>query len=547
MARVSFSLRRDPAQPSEQVGVGSFNRGTPDLQAIGGAVGLDEDAALRSTGIITTIPTTVTSVFEANATDYNTVNLLWTLSDPFVDITDISFGETGLLGIVLVYSKTGFPETVQDGVVVLPSSGGAYSTSSAHNHQETIQIQTDLGTVDVLVPASGRWAYYSLFGYYNENGALGTYYYNKLASLEVLLPQDYSSTAALWSRIPKYYRELDTDTNNQLFRYVRTFGFELDRTRTLIDSVMTQYDPLLAESEAIDQLARMLGLEISIDDLGVTRTRALLHDIGFLRRTKGTLDSIVGYITAIGGSTVDVVTSGSAPYYTFKVHAQRANLVANPRFVGNLNWSVASQNTITVDSSAPEGVTITAGGSNTYVAIRSSVGVPADSATSYYTSINIVGDYEEVFEPLWHTGASWNSWGSVATTDEIDLSDLETTRYGYLMGAAASTGIRYPVFIVSLLAGQSITVNRWMVEPNNYGTFFDGDTVFGGYLYQNQSADHLWSDSSQPRNSYSTYTANRKPTQDTITRVLPKIIPVTLLGGITPKYAIDYNWVPGKT
>jgi hypothetical protein len=157
--------------------------------------------------------------------------------------------------------------------------------------------------------------------------------------------------------------------------------------------------------------------------------------------------------------------------------------------------------------------------------------------------MSITGDYQEVFEPVWHTSASWASWGSVTSVTEVEIED---NRYAYAMNGPATTGIRYPVFIIELAAGESVVLNKWMVEPHKYGSFFDGDSVFGGYLYQNQSTDYLWENSSQPRNCYSTYTANRQPTQDAIMRVLPKIIPVTLLGGPPAKYTIEFDWVPGK-
>jgi hypothetical protein len=115
------------------------------------------------------------------------------------------------------------------------------------------------------------------------------------------------------------------------------------------------------------------------------------------------------------------------------------------------------------------------------------------------------------------------------------------------MAAPTVNGEYYPVFVLKLLAGETVTINQWMVEPNNYGSFFDGDTIFGGYLYQNLSTDYLWENPSAPRTGYSTYTANRKKTQDAITRLMPKILPVTLLGGVSPKYTVSFDWVPGKT
>jgi hypothetical protein len=109
-----------------------------------------------------------------------------------------------------------------------------------------------------------------------------------------------------------------------------------------------------------------------------------------------------------------------------------------------------------------------------------------------------------------------------------------------------ASGTKYPVFLFKLSANQSITLYRWMVEPNKVGQFFDGSSVFGGFLYQGFSSDYLWSGTAN--NSYSTYTTNRKKTQTAVERLLPQILPVTMLGtsGGQPKYDVMFDWIPGK-
>ena len=85
-----------------------------------------------------------------------------------------------------------------------------------------------------------------------------------------------------------------------------------------------------------------------------------------------------------------------------------------------------------------------------------------------------------------------------------------------------------------------------MVEPNKVGQFFDGSTVFGGFLYQGFSSDYKWSGTEQ--SSYSIYTTNRQKTQSAIERLLPQILPVTMLGTVSgqPKYQLRFDWIPGK-
>jgi hypothetical protein len=549
MARKSFRLRR-VSGVGDAVGVGSFVRGLPSTQRLLGVSAADQDAALRSTGIITVSETADVSVFSAIPIEYNAVELAWILTDPFVEIENIAEGNSGLIGVALVYSTTGYPETVADGKLLVNSDITAYV------HQEQILITTDTGTVIKSEPESGKWAYYTLFGYYNTDGVDGSYFYERLASLEVLLPFDYGSRSALWKRVPQYYREMDSvnaslDPNElnrgQLERFIDVFGFEIDRTRTLIDSLMVQYDPLLAEADAVEELATMLGLELNVTDIGVSRTRALLHDIGYLRRQKGTENSTVAYLTAVSGGDVSVFTGASAPYYTFAVHAQRSNLVANPQFIGSASWDVTSEYSVTT-TSASGGITITAGASGTKVAVRSTVGVPVDVNTTYYTSVEMTGASapSNVYGGLWHNNASWNNWSSVPA-DPPEIPANITGRQYYEMVDPDLTATRYPVFIFKLAANQSITLKKWMVEPNSYGDFFDGDSVFGGYLYQGFSPDFKWTGTAYA--SYSIYTANRRKTQDSIERLLPKILPVTLLGTDSgqPKYEVLFDWIPGRT
>jgi hypothetical protein len=538
MARQSFRLRR-PIVSGDTVGVGSFVRGTSAIQATAGASSFDQDSALRSTDIIAVIPTSPESTFEAVAIEYNAVLLEWTLTEAFSDIADIGSGESGILNVAIVYSKTGYPQTVTDGKLVYQGTDNAYL------HQEIIQITTDQGVVNVDEPETGKWAYYSMFAYFNSEGDSGTFYYELLSQLEVIVPKEYGSRSDLWKRIPMYYREQDIQNNNQLERFIDTFGFELDKTRTLIDAMMVQYDPLLAEAEAVEELALMLGLELNVSDIGVSRTRALLHDIGHLRRNKGTLQTTETFITAVGGSDVTLFTGASAPYYTFAVHAERSNLIADPRFAGTegTTWDVYSENSASVSILPTQGITVTAGSTATQVAVVCNITVPVEADRSYYMSVELNNYPEVVYGGYWSGDAVWSDWS--ATTSGASVPVGVDSRYGYQMEPSISAN-KYPVFLFKLSANQSVTLSRWMVEPNKVGQFFDGDTVFGGFLYQGFSSDYLWSGTDQA--SYSTYTTNRKRTQNAIDRLLPQILPVTMLGtvGGQPKYEVLFDWIPGK-
>lgn len=542
MARTSFRIRRNTGA-GDAVGVGSYVRGTDAFQVDGGASLFDQDSALRSDGIITVTDTATASEFYGAAVGYNSVLLRWVLTEEIVDVSTIGSGQSGIVGIAVVYSKTGAPQTVTDGTLLL--SG----TVSTYLHQNTITYLDNGVTASLLEPESGRWAYYTLFAYINTDGVNGSYYYQKLASLEVIVPFNHGSTDELWRRMPLYYRESDIKNNNQLYKFLSIFGFEVDRTRTLIDNVMVQYDPLTAEGQSIEQLSQMVGLESGPLDVGVSKARALLYDVGYLRKNKGTLTGVQNYLTALSGSQVDVIYNGAsaAPYYTIRVHAERANLIADPRFIvtDNTTWQAYSQNGASVSTIPSEGITVTAGGSGDKVAIVCKVSTPVTLTNSYYISAEFSSYPSKVLGGYWSTINSWSDWSP--TTNSASISVGVTNRYAYEMNAAASAGARYAVLLLELSANQSITVSRWMVEPNKSGGFFDGNSVFGGYLYQNYVSDYTWSGTQY--SSYSLYTTNRKKAQDSITRLLPDILPVTLLGtvGGQPKYTLSFDWIPGKT
>ena len=541
MARQSFRLRRTTGG-GDAVGVGSFVRGTDNDQVLAGASIFDQDSALRSTGIITIAQTADVSTFQASAIEYSAVLLNWILTETFTPVADIGAGESGLVGVALVYSKTGAPETVIDGQLIFSGAENQYL------HQSSTPFVSNNETQFLLEPESGKWAYYTLFGYYNTDGVNGSYFYERLASLEVIVPKDYGSTGDLWNRVPAYYRDKGAGTDSQLYKYLSIFGFEIDRIRTLIDNVMVQYDPLTAETQSIEQLSQMVGLELGPSDIGTSKTRALLYDVGYLRRNKGTLQGVRDYLTAVSGSQVDIVYNGAsaAPFYTIRVHSERANLVADPRFINtdNSTWEVYSQNGASVSTAPSEGITITSGGSGDKVAIVCKVDMPMSADTNYYMSAEFDQYPLKVFGGDWSTAASWSDWS--ATDSAASISVGVTGRYAYQM-EPSTTGEKYPVFLFELGANQTVTVSRWMVEPNRTGQFFDGDTVFGGFLYQNFTPDYTWSGTRF--GSYSRYTTNRKKTFDAIERLLPQILPVTLLGEVSgqPKYDLYFNWIPGRT
>jgi len=546
MAYKSFRIRRvDLIASPDANPFGSYVRGT-DTDAPVGQTRLDSDSSLRADGFIAPVGVLdVDATFEATATTHSSVSLSWSsflIENPATK----EGGDTSIRDVVVVYSKTGAPETVADGVII----------------KEQIYTDTTYAVTHTGVP-SGEWAYYSLFLHWNQNGTgpAGVNWYERVATLQELVPFNHHTTDALWERIPSHHRIADingADTDPEglsrgyLYRYLDIFGFEFDRIRTLLNSVVQQYDPEKTETESIDQLATMFGLEVSIQDLGTSRIRQILKDIAYYRQRKGTLEATKQYLIAVTGSEVDVIESTSSPRYTFNIHAEKANLVADSLFViesATKKWDLTTQTASVAYTKSGQYITVTnSGSSSAQFALMSTVAVPVKDNTDYWSSIEITtASAGSIWGAQWASAsASWSDWSTSNQSDQIIPANLSPSgRKVILAPTQSTTAMLYPVLIFGLAAGVSTTITEWMVEPNSYGAFFNGDSDFGGFVYQNNFADHQWSGSQYA--SYSTYSTNRKKTQETIADLLPKLLPVTMLLDTSIDKTINYDWIPGKT
>lgn len=328
MAFVSFTLRRSV------IDRGSYARYDADTFGAAASAGnaasagtwiyedaRDTDQYLKSDQYQIPPNTFVESFIEATSPTYGIVELNWEL--PLQEVSEDTVATQG----VLVYSSTGIPATVGSGVVLSQSSN-----NFSYEHTGLPQ---------------GRWAYYSLFVRYQST--LGVDFYEKVADIEVLVPYNYGSTLELWNRIPEYYRRLDTSIGEYvdpesyeattvlgtlpvgnvvgpLYRFLSIFGFEVDRLRTIIDYVMVSKDPAEANSETLNAVANAVGLGYTTSSVSAERLRALLDDIGYLRRAKGTNDGVSLYGRALAASNLDV----DQDTRSIKFYAQRVNYVTDP-------------------------------------------------------------------------------------------------------------------------------------------------------------------------------------------------------------------------
>lgn len=542
MARTSFRVRRDDlvAAPDSNP-FGSYVRGV-NTDVPSGYVRTDNDSALRADGIVfLTENLTATATFTATANSYSTVDMEWT--NFTLTPAEENLGEDSVVtDIVIVYSPTGPPETVRDGTIV--KTQYSYDSVYSVEHQN--------------VP-SGFWAYYSMFLHWNQGGVgvNAINWYERVAYLQELVPYEYGSTELIWNRIPAHHRVNDTSGRNldpqglqrgQFQRYLSMFGFEIDRTRTLFDSVMEHYDPNLTESQSLTLLATMFGLEVTPEDIGISRIRQLIQDIGYYRQRKGTLESIKQYLIAITGCQVDVIEKYSSPRYTFRIHAEKVNLVADSEFIvtsGTKKWDFSSSSASCTQSTVGDGLAVTnTGSSSAQFALVSKIAVPVDNDVSYWNSIKVTGN-GDIWGAHWSTTTDWSDWNTDEQTDNLIPVEIAPDERQVILMPDSASAMAYPVLIFGLSASTSVVVNQWMVEPKSYGTFFNGDSDFGGFIYQNNFSDIAWDGARW--SSYSTYSTNKGKTQLAIEKLIPQLLPVTMLLDTNIDYEIVYDWIPGLT
>lgn len=553
MARVSFTLRRIDADTD----LGSYLRfDTSESYDTSGASGAsftlaartDIDTALRSDGLQTAPETFAETYFEAVSSCYGEVDLEWA-----VNIVEVPPVTPDVTGIVLVYSPLGEPQTIAAGDILVESS-----TTYTYSHSGLTE---------------GRWAYYSLFLHYESSG--GDSYYERAASLAVLVPANLGSTSLLWNRIPEYYRAADTALGDSsysacvglpagqsvgpLYKFLSIIGFDMDRMRTMLDYQMVSNDPALANTEHLDALGLQLGTILESTDLGAQRLRTLLNDIGFFRRSKGTEAGTKFFGSVISGSLFDIdQTTGE-----ITVYSQRVNYITVPKNGIGITTDRAAFDTeeTTPNAFGWTGASVGAGSyavsGNTYSTTGTGSGLGINSVMLHNSSpVPVLLDDRVWFSVQSNVGTSAIKWArlvdasgnvlgfqdtpvningspafEIVVDDEVNTSTtVWTTAYVEYFVKLGGTGGVSPMDNGSLLA-----------ERNHLGTYFDGDTVRGGWLIDSSSvSDYRWSGSAN--SSASIFAEDYERTKKIINQLLWDVVPITE----ESKYTIvAYNAIPG--
>lgn len=524
MAYTSFTLRKNNVSAGN--GGSALRRDfyTQDSSTPAGSGTAAYDSGLKSDNFIVPVPSEyLESSFQADVYRRDQIQLRWELETALVTTLTASFQPTK---IVIRASNDGEPTTPQEGFFVVSVDGNNY-----------FEKYTDQYSAQRTYIQAGRWVYYSMFVYYENN--TGESYYERVAILSVQIPYDFGSTAQLWRHVPTYYRELDASyvasnptyayEQGPLYRFIELFGWELDKFRTTIYDTMRINDPQVIHSSAIDALADQVGVEFTKDVLGTTKLRAVLNNIGYLRRTKGTLNSIVSYISALSGCGVSVDES-TFPV-VFNVHPHRVNLFTDPQFsnaaTGTGNLPTFHKTFTDLDSSGREygwGVFVdyTTGSLTPTVTTTSNtltITIPASSDTAtvwvysrgvfdynndlvYYASALSSHDFDLRFalgSSVFSQEASGSSLGLVYADDWNDStpsSSFPTFIHPTRKIVASIPWTTAPLnplddiipvmkFTVALNPSAStvITVKDPLIEyRNSSGEYFDGDEPLGGFI-----------------------------------------------------------------
>jgi len=623
MARASFILRKTDTDKGSYVAYPPSSDGTASAQGL--TIRSSDDTYLRADDLqIAPILTTVipggnewatAGYFTVDAIDYESVQIAWG-----VPLATTLTSVPQATQVVIVYSPQGEPSTISEGSVLVETStsDGSY----------------------VHTTPSGEWAYYTLFVKYQSS--LGDLYYEPAAYLSTLVPLSYGSSDSLYAKVPAYYR-LQDDKLNQgnggpLYRYLALVGWDVDKFRTLIDYFVSCHDPQIANSQALDLLANDLGIDLLSSELGAARLRALLNDVGTLRRSGGVTSTVTNALSAITGAVVTI--NGN----NIRIAPQRINFITDPmlRSVGSnvdggLPASTYSEsidggqaNTATFDPSGPYGSPVDGGSTpnptysedgvwsstinpiavNEYIARTLSASVPVFTGDVFYFSVHnpkqsvvtkVALDYilssTRVSIVEVNTSATYGSqkyWkltvpddfaatlptvtaatasGSVGTltfdaphniTAGLIDTELSVTLSGFtpnwngtfpVVSAPSPTTLTItldsspgnatapygtvtsPATLASVRfhysAADDPTLNvavggNLLLEKNFVGSYFDGDSVRGGWVVGGPSiSDFRWLGAEN--GSFSIYSENYQRTVHVVRRLLPSLLPVNRL------------------
>jgi len=429
MALTSFKLRRTDD-------VGSYVRETGRL-----------DSAIRSDDFIQ--PSSGTGSVAFQAVPFNveqvvvnglekhksTVRINWSIGEAL----QTNPASTAPVELHITVNQYGEPLTVEDGTKVAVYTQTNYV--EAYDHES-------------LLYKPGTWLYYGLFLKYSDGASE---WFERVALATIQIPKYYESLENLWNRIPEYYRALDYQVGGSLRSFLSLFGWELDRVRSLIDSLAVINDPLRTPTPALDAVAKQLGVPTSSAEVGTARLRSVLNNIFNLRQQKGTFAGTASFISALTGCNV----SYDPDTTTFKVATQRINLISDPKFrQQDLNFYTGTPSDV---NRTPFTLRKTDGGSalrdpsNNDDAIRNYNANPtAASVLAAYTTNVFVDSAASVGWGVYTYGAAFNAASAIPIIEEVDYEGQTISAASVSVVNSGGTGLK--ITIPSNATGSQVVV-----------------------------------------------------------------------------------------
>lgn len=426
MALTSFKLRKTDD-------VGSYVRETDRL-----------DSALRSddfiqpsggAGLVTfeVVPFNVEQVTVGGLTKHeSTVRLSWAIEDSL----ETNPQSTAPVELHITVNQYGEPLTVEDGTKVIFYNQTNYKEN--HDHVS-------------LLYKPGTWLYYGLFLKYSSGASE---WFERIALATIQIPKYYQSLENLWNRIPEYYRALDYQVGGSLRSFLSLFGWELDRVRSLIDSLAVINDPLRTPTPALDAVAKQLGVPTSSAEVGTARLRSVLNNIFNLRQQKGTFAGTASFISALTGCNV----SYDSDTVTFKVDTQRINLVSDPKFrQQNVTFFTGTPSDV---NRTPFTLRKTDGGSALRDTTRNDDAIRKynanPTADCEYTTNVFVNSAASVGWGVYTYGAAFNSASAIPIIEKVKYEGQVIAAASVLVVNSGGTGLK--ITIPSNATGSQVVV-----------------------------------------------------------------------------------------
>lgn len=228
-----------------------------------------------------------------------------TIEDVSLDTVRVSFDQTSVpddptfgewTEAVIVKSTAGIP---------LDSLGGVHILRVANTEEGLSQFEGGwVNTLDGPLEG-GRWYYYALFARYFHSGNV---YWLKVGEATWLNPYPFGYGERFWRMIPEHYRSEDQSHHvggGLLRRVCDALGYEFDVARTWCSTIGDVWDFEKISAKLLPEAAHALGQPLESAS-GDKRMRSLLLNLMPLRKTKGTIDGIEGYVSALTGYRVKV-------------------------------------------------------------------------------------------------------------------------------------------------------------------------------------------------------------------------------------------------